>query len=113
MIQYLFLKSALSPTRNGTFFFFSSSVSFCRTRSSVPKKVNKNAMMETIPKTKNVFVHADALFPKNSTIGNVKVLMKSVPAVASKFLKILKTDRSYGSCVIKAFNAEYGTLIAV
>ena len=51
--------------------------------------------------------------PNFSTSGNVNVLIIKVPAVAKRFLKILNTDLSYGSCVINAFNAEYGTLIAV
>lgn len=69
--------------------------------------------METIPNTTKVFVHAPTLFPKYSTRGSVNVLIVSVPAVARRFLKILNTDLSYGSYVISAFSAEYGTLIAV
>ena len=83
------------------------------TRSFVPKKLIRKAATATRPNTQNVFVHAEASFPNFSTNGKVNVLIISVPAVASKFLKILNTDLSYGSCVISAFNAEYGTLIAV
>ena len=45
----------------------------------------------------NVLVHARGLSPKYSTIGRVTKLISNVPAVASKFLKILNTDLSYGS----------------
>ena len=114
IIQYLFWKRALIPVTNGTFSStFCSPASFALTRSFVPKKVQRNAAIETKPNTTKVFVHALALFPKYSTSGSVNVLIVSVPAVARRFLKILNTDLSYGSCVINAFNAEYGTLIAV
>ena len=102
------------PVTKGTFSStFCSPVSVALTLSFVPKKVQRKAATETNPNTTNVFVHADALFPKYSTSGSVNVFIVSVPAVASRFLKILNTDLSYGSCVINAFNAEYGTLIAV
>ena len=95
MIQYLFLKSALIPVTNGTSSVCTSpSFSAARTRSFVPKKVHKNAATATKPNTTNVFVHAAALFPKYSTSGSVKVLMVSVPAVARRLRKILKTDLS-------------------
>ena len=114
MIQYLFLNNALRPSLNGTSFTFPSSPADAGfTRSFVPKKLIRKAATATRPNTQNVFVHAEASFPNFSTNGKVNVLIISVPAVASKFLKILNTDLSYGSCVISAFNAEYGTLIAV
>lgn len=65
------------------------------------------------PNTMNVLVQAEGVFPKYSTRGSVNVLIVNVPAVASRFLKMLSTDLSYGSWVINAFSAEYGTLMAV
>ena len=110
MIQYLFLNKALIPSLNGTSSTFPSA-GF--TRSFVPKKLIRKAATATRPNTQKVFVHAEALFQNVSNKGNVNVLIVRVPAVACRFLKILNTDLSYGSCVISAFNAEYGTLIAV
>ena len=102
------------PSLNGTSSTFPSSPAAAGfTLSFVPKKFRRNATIATRPNTQNVFVHADALLPNFSTNGNVNVLIVKVPAVANRFLKILNTDLSYGSCVINAFNAEYGTLIAV
>ena len=114
MIQYLFLNNALIPSLNGTSCALPSSPAVAGfTLSFVPKKLRRNATTATRPNTQNVFVHADALLPNFSTSGKVNVLIVNVPAVANRFLKILNTDLSYGSCVISAFSAEYGTLIAV
>ena len=71
--------------------------------------VRRNATIASRPRIQNVFVHAAALSPKNSTKGNVTILIVKVPAVARRFLKILSTDLSYGFWVISAFKDEYGT----
>ena len=113
MIQYLFLNNAFIPVEKGTVPAAPSPAPAGFTRSFVPKKFIKNAATANRPNTQNVFVHAEALSPKYSINGRVHMLMINVPAVAKRFRKMLSTDRSYGSCVIKAFNAEYGTLIAV
>ena len=116
MIQYLFLKKCLDPCYKRNVFCLLSArlLSFALTRSFVPKKVQRKCCDGNEAKYNEMFLSMLlALFPKYSTSGSVKVLMVSVPAVARRFLKILNTDLSYGSCVISAFSAEYGTLIAV
>ena len=77
------------PVTKGTSSWFSVlSFSTALTRSLVPKNVKRNAAIATKPNTTNVLVHAEALFPKYSTSGNVNVLIVSVPAVARRFRKI-------------------------
>ncbi len=112
-IEYAVNCSNQIPVPKGTSSIFPSFAPAGLTRSFVPKKLIKNAITASTPRTQNVFVHADALSPKYSTSGSVYRLIVNVPAVARRFRKILNTDLSYGSWVINAFSAEYGTLIAV
>ena len=115
MSQYLLRNRALIPSAKGTFCTGSlpSSRTAGLTRSFVPRKLIINAATDRSPNTIKVLVQAAGVFPKYSTRGRVNVLMVNVPAVARRFLKMLRTDLSYGSWVISAFSAEYGTLIAV
>lgn len=92
-IQYLFLNKDLIPILNGITSFLSCLTAF--TLSLVPVNVIKNTIIDAIPNTKNVLVHADKLFPKYSTRGSVSPFISKVPQVANIILNILNTPLSY------------------